>query len=160
MMIERKSILIRPNSRIFLKKMKLYNIFFNLIKIKIIFGLSFLFLLLNINKIQETHINSRYDIRFITCYFGARKINSNHRIRKYFQALDNFVPYAHITFCVSEYTEIDPIVIQHQNIKINIERFLNRSQEDLLNKYKYSSHFFYSGMPFNFYSQYLKKILK
>ena len=148
-MIERKIILIKLNSKNFFKgKKKLYNIFFNLKILKTIIGLSFLFIFLNINKIQETYINSREDIRFITCYFGARRINSNHRIRKYFQALDNFIPYAHITFCVSEYTEIDPIVIQHQNITINIERFLNRAQENLLNKYPYSSKFFYNGIRY------------
>ena len=161
-MIERKSILIRLISSIFFKgKKKSNNMFSNLKIIKIIVKLSFLCILLIIYKIRKTHINSRDYIRFITCYFGARKINSNHRIRKYFQALDNFIPYAHITFCVSEYTEIDPIVIQHQNITINIERFLNRSQEDLLNKYPYSSpnssRFFYNGIRYNFYSQYLKK---
>ena len=131
--------------------------FSNLKIIKIIVKLSFLCILLNINKIKKAQIKSREYIRFITCYFGAKKINSNHRIKKYFQALDNFIPYAHITFCVSEYTEIDPIVIHHQNITINVERFSNRSHEDLLNKYSYSSHFFYNGMRYNFYSQYLKK---
>ena len=158
MMIERKNILIRLNSIIFFKgKKNLYNIPSNLKIIKIIVKLYFLCIFLNINKIKKTNINSRDYIRFITCSFGARKINSNHRIRKYFQVIDNFIPYAHITFCISEYTEIDPLVIQHQNIIINIERFWNRSYEDLLNKYPYSSPFFYNGVRYNFYSQYLKK---
>ena len=91
------------------------------------------------------------------CYFGAEEINGNHRIRKYFQVLDNFVPYANIIFCVSKYTKIDPIIIQYKKIKINIERFGNRAMEDLLNKYPYSSPYFYNGIRYYFYSQYLKK---
>ena len=82
--------------------------------------------------IQKTNnINSREYLRFITCYLGANEIKSNHRIRKYFEVLDNFVPYANVTFCVSEYTKIDPIVIKHQNITINIERFGNQTDEEL-----------------------------
>ena len=99
--------------------------------------------------IKETHNNnSRDDIRFITCYFGVDEIKSNHRIRKYFQALDKFVPYANIVFGVSEYTRIDPILIQHKNITINIERFGNRNIENTLNKYPYSSQFFYNGIRY------------
>ena len=65
----------------------------------------------------------------IMCFFGVNEIKSNHRIRKYFEVLDNFVPYANVIFCVSEYTKIDPVVIQHKNIIINIERFGNQTQE-------------------------------
>ena len=145
----------------FKEKKKLYNnlrLFFQLKKFKILFGLSLLFILLNMNIIQETHnSDSRSDIRFITCFFGVDEIKSNHRIRKYFQALENFVPYANIVFCVSEYTRIDPILIQHKNITINIERFGNRDIENLLNKYPYSSHYFYNGIRYYFYSKYLKE---
>ena len=161
-MIQRKIKLIRlnklfyfksnRNSIIFKGKKYLYNnlrLFFQLKKFKILFGLSLLFISLNMNKIQETHnINSRDDIRFITCYFGVEEIKSNHRIRKYFQALDNYVPYVNIVFCVSEYTRIDPIIIQHKKITINIERFGNRDLEDLLNIYPYFSHYFYNGIRF------------
>ena len=110
------------------------------------------------NKIKKNHnINSRDDIRFITCYLGVDEIKSNHRIRKYFQVLDNYVPYANIVFCVSNYTKIDPIIIQHKKIKINIERFGSRAIEKLLNKNPYSSHYFYNGIRYYFYSKYLKK---
>jgi len=121
--------------------------------------LSFLILLLIKKKIKEDHddINSRDNIRFITCYLGVNKIKRNHRIRKYFQALDNYVPYANVIFCVSEYTKIHPIIIRHKKIAIKIERFGNKVIEDLRNKYPYSSPFFYNGIRYYFYSQYLKK---
>ena len=110
------------------------------------------------NIIQEANnINSREYLRFITCYLGAKEIKSNHRIRKYFEVLDNFVPYANVIFCVSEYTKIDPVVIQYKNIKINIERFGNETQEELKQKYKdcFSSNY-YSGIRYSFYLKYLK----
>ncbi len=148
------------NNIFFKAKKKLYNnlrLFFQLKKFKILFVLSLLFILLYMNIIQEAHnFNSRNDIRFITCYFGVKEIKGNHRIRKYFQALNNFVPYAKIVFCVSEYTRIDPILIQHKRIKISIERFGNRDIENLLNKYPYSSRYFYNGIRYYFYSKYLK----
>ena len=107
--------------------------------------------------IQKSHaINLRDESRFIMCYLGAEEINGNHRVRKYFQVLDNFVPYANIIFCVNEYTKIDPIVIMHQNITINIERFGNQTKKELRNKYPYFSRHFYSGIRYYFYSQYLK----
>jgi hypothetical protein len=134
------------------------KLFFQLKFLKIIIELSLLLILFNKSKIQEANdISSRDDIRFITSYFGVKEIKRNHRIRKYFQSLDNFVPYAHIIFCVSEHTKIDPIIIKHRNITINIERFETRALEDLLNKYPYSSSFFYNGIRYYFYSQYLKK---
>ena len=185
------------NSILYKKKKELYNnnlkLFFHSKILKIIIGLSFLFILLYLNKtkeahnkiqetnnkiqksnniieetiniiqetnniIQETHnINSREYIRFITCYFGLKEIKGDHRIRKYFEVLDNFVPYAQVIFCVSEYTKIDPTVIQHKNIKINIERYGNRTEEEeLKKKYKYFSRHFYSGIRYSFYLKYLK----
>lgn len=158
-MIERKIKLIRLNKLFFfsiffkLKKKPYINsrLFFQLKNFKILFGLSLLFILLNMYTIKETHNNnSRDDIRFITCYFGVDEIKSNHRIRKYFQVLDNYVPYANVVFCVSEYTRIDPILIQHKKITINIERFGNKDIENLLNKYPYSSHFFHNGIRYYF----------
>jgi len=95
-------------------------------------------------KIKEAHddIKLRDDIRFITCYLGLSKIKRNHRIRKYFQAFDNFVPYSNVIFCVSEYTKIAPIIIRHKKITKKIERFGNKVIEDLRNNYPYSSRFF------------------
>ena len=109
------------------------------------------------NKNLKTHvINSRDNSKFIVCFLGAEEININHRIRKYFQVLNNFVPYANITFCVSEYTKIDPIFFQYKNLTINIERFGNKTMEDLINKHPYSSRFFFNALRYYFYSQYLK----
>ena len=105
------------------------------------------------NKNQH---NPRDGLRFIMCFFGVNEIKSNHRIRKYFEVLDHFVPYANVTFCVSEYTKIDPIVIKHQNITINNQRFGNQTKEDIQNKYNYSS-FFFNGLRYNFYLEYLTK---
>jgi len=152
------------NNLIFLKENRNKSCFFFkekselflLIKLKVIIEFSLLFILLNKNKVKETHDINKRDIRFITCYFGAKEIKSNHIIRKYFKVLDNFVPYANIIFCVNEFTKIDPIVIQHQNITINIERFGNQTTEELRNKYPYFSRNFYSGIRYYFYSQYLK----
>ena len=50
---------------------------------------------------KNNDIISRNDFRFIMCYFGADKIGSGNRIRKYFDVLDNFVPYANVVFGVS-----------------------------------------------------------
>jgi len=160
MMIKRKRRVKANRKRIYLKrKKKLYNNLklFSLLKIlKMIIIISLLFILLKIMH-KNNIIISRNDIRFITCFFGDKEIRSNHSIRKYFQALDNFVPYANITFGVSEYTKIDPAVLQYKNITINIERFGNHTKEDFLNKYSYFSKDFYSGIRYIFYSQYLKK---
>ena len=115
------------------------------------------FILLNINKIKVIlNVTSRNEVKFITCYFGVNKIKRNNRIRKYFQVLDKFVPYANVIFCISEYTKIDPVVIRHKNIKIKIERFGNETKKDIQNKYHGSSRFFFNGMRYNFYVQYLK----
>ena len=118
------------------------------------------------NKIQEAHIksnniiketnnnNPRENLRFITCYFGLKKIKSTHRIRKYFEVLDNFVPYANVIFCVSEYTKISPKVINHKNIKINIERYENLTKKEA--KKKYNTSYFFNGFRYNFYLKYLE----
>lgn len=101
------------------------------------------------NKIQETNkIISRDDLRFIIGHFGAKEIKSDSLIRKYFQVLDNFVPYANVIFGVSEYTMIDPIVIQHKNITINIVRYGNQTIK--------TSNFFFIGIRNSFYLEYLK----
>jgi hypothetical protein len=106
---------------------------------------------------EINNINLRYDIRFITCFFGVDEIKSNNRIRKYFQVLDYFVPYANITFAVSEFTKINPIVLQYKNIAINIERFGNITKKELLYKYPKSFiRYYFNGMRYSFYSQYLK----
>ena len=52
---------------------------------------------------KNNDIISRNDFRFIICDFGADKIGSDNRIRKYFNVLDNFVPYANVVLGVSEY---------------------------------------------------------
>lgn len=163
-MIGRKIKLCNLNKLYFLKESRnRSSIFFEekrelflFIKLKVIIGFSLLFILLNKNKVKESHDINIRDIRFITCYFGAKEIKSNHRIKKYFQVLDNFVPNANIIFCVNEYTKIDPIVIQHQNITITIERFGNQTKEELRKKYPYFSRNFFSGIRYYFYSQYLK----
>jgi len=170
-MFERKEELIRlkrlhsfksDKNYVFSKReKKLFNnikLFFPIKKLQLVIELSFLFLLLNMKKIKEAHdIISRDDIRFITCFLGAKKIRRNHRIRKYFQALDHYVPYANVIFCVSEYTKIDPIIIRHKNITIKIKRFRNKVVEKIRNKYPHSSRFFYNGIRYYFYSKYLKK---
>jgi len=141
----------------FITKKKLHNntilnyLLNKILKIAIVLSLFFILLIIN-------NINPRDVIRFIICYFGANKIGSKHLVRKYFQALDKFVPYANIIFAVSKYTKIDPIVLRHQNITINIERFGTKTKLDLLKKYPYYSfRFYYKAVRYVFYSQYLKK---
>ena len=76
---------------------------------------------------------------------------------KYFHVLDKFVPNAKIVFAISEYTKIDPKITQYQNIRIKIERFGKETRDDIQSKYQNSSYFYFNGMRYYFYTQYLKK---
>jgi hypothetical protein len=138
----------------FLKKEKYFHSKFFKLPIIVLF---LDFILLNINKIERHNINSRNKLWFITCYFGVDKIKRNDRIRKYLYVLDKFVPYAKVIFGISEFTKIDPIITKNENIRIKIERFGNETKDYIRSKYKSSSRFYFNGMRYYFYTQYLKK---
>ena len=102
---------------------------------------------------------ARNNLVFITCMFGKEIIKSNDRIRKYFFVLDKFLPRSKIIFAVSEFTQIEPMLISYKNININIERYGKKTLNDIMEKYGYprAPHYYYSGLRPSFYQYYLKK---
>ena len=90
--------------------------------------------------------------------FGKNILKSSHRIRKYFFTIDKFLPQSKVVFAVSEFTIIEPKLIQFKNLNISIERYGNLTHQDIQRKYNFSRviHYYYSGMRPFFYLHYLK----
>ena len=77
-------------------------------------------------------------------------------MRKYFFTLDKFLPHSKIILGISEFTIIEPDLFKYKNLKINIERYGNETIQDIIRKYKGDCHFYYNGIRFSFYNDYLK----
>ena len=105
-------------------------------------------------KLRE--ISSRNEFIFILCMFGKDILKSNDRMRKYFFTLNKFLPQSTIVLAISEFTLIEPNLIKFKNININIERYGNETIQDIIKKYKGDCHFYYNGIRFSFYKNYLK----
>lgn len=160
-----------PKNNLNQNKLKSINISKNWEKIKIkkkrknfskfiikVFCLIFFFFLFFIVNYKLITIPSRNKFIFILCMFGKDILKSNHRIRKYFFTLDKFLPKSKVVLAVSEFTIIEPNLIQYRNLKIRIERYGNETIQDIKRKYNYpgASHFYYSGLRPSFYNHYLK----
>jgi len=128
----------------------------------IIIGLILIYIFFNFKNNIQTEIPTRNEFIFIVCMFGKDIIKSNHRLRKYFYTLDKFLPHSKNVLAVSEFTIIEPNLIQYQNFNISIERYRNETFQNIIRKYKYNgaAHFYYSGMRSSFYVNYLKKHLE
>ena len=138
-------------------KNNLTHKYFELI-IKFLFLVFFNFLtLLKNSKYMEKP--SKKNFFFIVCLFGKQKLNKNHKIRKYFLSLEKYLPGAKIVFATSEFTKIDPILLDHKNINISIERYGNDTINDIRKKYKFfgAKLFYYNALRYSFYNYYLKK---
>ena len=109
------------------------------------------------NKVPSTKPN-RKDFIFITCMFGKERINSDDGLRRYFYTINKFIPNSKIVLAVSEYTFVEPKLIDFENITIIIERFGNVTKEEVKNKYNYklSTYTYFSGLKPQFYAYYLK----
>ena len=103
-----------------------------------------------LNKFGNNHIQNM-EFFYIVCLFGQKKLERNHRIRKYFLALDKFVPNATVIFAISKYTKFAHSLIHSTNIRIKVERFGEQVIDDIKN-----NPFFFNAFRFFFYSSYLK----
>ena len=128
-----------------------------LIKLLLIIFLSFLYLLLLIgfNLYQSPN---RDDFSFIVCLFGKEKLTINDRIIKYFESIDRFLPKSKIVLAVSEFTIIEPQLIDFKNISITIERYGNITVQEIDKKYNFGGapYYYYTGIRQTFYNYYLK----
>ena len=167
----------KPISRNFLNKKKI-NLFFNqkqkkkiqikkieknIWKLVIILLLIICLILVNfffnIKNYTLTEIPTRNELIFIVCMFGKDTLKSDHRLRRYFYTLNTFLPHSNIVLAVSEFTIIEPDLINYQNINISVEKYRNETFENIRRKYRYNGagHFYYSGMRSSFYVNYLKE---
>ena len=90
---------------------------------------------------------------------GQEALTKDHKIINYFYTLDKFVLQSKVAFIVSEYTKIDPNLIQYPNLNITIERYGNETFEDIEKKYNFPrATFSYFAVSRIFsYKNYLEK---
>ena len=144
----------RLNPRVTSKKKENYRKII-VIKIMLLLFLFTLYYFLFTSYYKTLKITSKNESIFIVCWFGTHILKSNHRILKYFYALNNFVPKSKVVLAVSEYTIIEPNLTQFQNLTINIEKYGNETFEDIRRKYGFSN-FYFNALRYSFYYYYLQ----
>ena len=150
-----KKLTLRPKKK--LEKICTLLFYFFLISIIFSIYLFFFFFIKNYHNTQiKVEIPSKNEFAFIVCSFGLNILRSGHKIIKFLYALDNYVPKSKVVLIVSNYTIIDPKLIQFQNINIIIERYVNETIEDIRKKYNSVHSYFVFIRPF-IYIDYLKK---
>ena len=120
----------------------------------LIFLCNFFFIFKNIKQVEE--LPTKDNSVFIVSLYGQKQLKREHKAIKYFYTLNKYIPKSRVFFFVSEYTEIDPKLIQYQNLIISVERYGNLTFEEIKKKHNSIFAYFVSIRHF-FYLDFLKK---